>query len=79
MLNMAKAFRELTPELQAFAGEFETILNVETDKDIQEAIYTVFRSRESERVKVYSTVQGMEQSHQIAVVVQLNELLFDGR
>ncbi|MCO1603312.1 PEP/pyruvate-binding domain-containing protein [Desulfosporosinus nitroreducens] len=55
----------------SFAGEFETVLNVETDKEIQEAIYTVFRSRESERVRAYSSVQGIEQAHQIAVVVQL--------
>ncbi|MFZ5967254.1 MAG: PEP/pyruvate-binding domain-containing protein [Bacillota bacterium] len=55
----------------SFAGEFETVLNVHTDQEIQEAIYTVFRSRESERVKTYSTIQGMEQSHEIAVVVQL--------
>lgn len=50
---------------------FETVLNVKAYKDIQEAVYTVFRSRESGRVKAYSTVQGMEQSHQIAVVIQL--------
>lgn len=55
----------------SFAGEFETVLNVETDKEIQEAVYTVFRSRESERVRAYSSVQGMEQSHQIAVVIML--------
>lgn len=55
----------------SFAGEFETVLNVKTDKEIWEAIYTVFRSRESERVKAYSTIQGMEQSHQIAVVIML--------
>ena len=55
----------------SFAGEFETVLNVKTDKDIMEAIYTVFRSRDSERVKAYSAVQGMEHTHQIAVVVQL--------
>lgn len=55
----------------SFAGEFETVLNVETDEDIKEAIYTVFRSRESERVKAYSSVQGIDQSHQIAVVIQL--------
>lgn len=55
----------------SFAGEFETVLNVGTDKEIQEAIYAVFRSRESERVKAYSSVQGMDQSHQIAVVIQL--------
>lgn len=55
----------------SFAGEFETVLNVETDEEIQEAIYTVFKSRQSERVKVYSSVQGIDQSQQIAVVVQL--------
>lgn len=55
----------------SFAGEFETVLNVETDDAIREAIYAVYRSRESERVKAYSSVQGMEQSHQIAVVIQL--------
>ncbi|OOM72704.1 PEP/pyruvate-binding domain-containing protein [Clostridium sp. BL-8] len=55
----------------SFAGEFETVLNVKTDEDVQEAIYEVFKSRESERVKAYSSVQGMEQSHQIAVVIQL--------
>lgn len=55
----------------SFAGEFETVLNVKADKDIQEAVYTVFKSRESERVKAYSTVQGMEQAHQISVVIQL--------
>ncbi|MFZ7104097.1 MAG: PEP/pyruvate-binding domain-containing protein [Peptococcaceae bacterium] len=55
----------------SFAGEFETVLNVKTDKEIQEAVYTVFRSRESERVKAYSFVQGLERSHQIAVVIML--------
>lgn len=55
----------------SFAGEFETVLNVETDDAVREAIYAVYRSRESERVKTYSSVQGMEQSHQIAVVIQL--------
>lgn len=55
----------------SFAGEFETVLNVKTDKEIQEAIYTVFKSRESERVKAYSNVQGMEESHQIAIVIML--------
>ena len=55
----------------SFAGEFETVLNVKADKDIEEAIYAVFRSKESERVKSYSSVQGMDHSHQIAVVIQL--------
>lgn len=55
----------------SFAGEFETVLNVGTDQKIQEAIYAVFRSRQSERVKAYSFVQGIEESDQIAVVIQL--------
>lgn len=55
----------------SFAGEFETILNVVTDEEIKKAIDVVFKSRESERVKVYSTVQGMDHSHKIAVVIQL--------
>lgn len=55
----------------SFAGEFVTVLNVGTDQEIQGAIDTVFGSRQSERVKVYSDVQGIEGSHQIAVVVQL--------
>jgi pyruvate,water dikinase len=55
----------------SFAGEFETVLNVKTDEKVLEAIYTVYTSRQSERVKVYSNVQGMDQAHQIAVVVQL--------
>jgi len=57
--------------LASFAGEFETVLNVESDEKILEAIYAVFMSRQSERVKVYSSVQGIDQSHQIAIVVQL--------
>jgi pyruvate,water dikinase len=55
----------------SFAGEFETFLNVKTDEEIREAIYKVFKSRESERVKAYSSVQKIEQLHQIAVVIQL--------
>lgn len=55
----------------SFAGEFETVLNVKTDEEILEAIYAVYRSRVSERVKAYSSVQGIDQSHQIAVVTQL--------
>ncbi|KUO49101.1 MAG: phosphoenolpyruvate synthase [Desulfitibacter sp. BRH_c19] len=55
----------------AFAGEFETVLNVNTDEEILKAIHAVYKSRQSERVKVYSSVQGMDQTHQIAVVIQL--------
>lgn len=55
----------------SFAGEFETVLNVGSDDDIKEAINTVFKSKESDRVKAYSSVQGMDHAHQIAIVVQL--------
>ena len=55
----------------SFAGEFETVLNAGTDEEIRKAVDTVFRSRQSERVKAYSSVQGIAESHQIAVVIQL--------
>lgn len=55
----------------SFAGEYETVLNVKTDEGVWEAIYTVYRSKHSVRVKAYSVVQGMEETKQIAIVVQL--------
>ncbi len=55
----------------SYAGEFETVLAVKTDKEVLDAVHTVFQSGKSERVKVYSTVHGMDVSHQISVVVQL--------
>ncbi len=55
----------------SFAGEFETVLNVKTDREIWEAVQTVHSSRLSERVKVYSAAHGIDQSHRIAVVIQL--------
>ncbi|WP_068621007.1 PEP/pyruvate-binding domain-containing protein [Paenibacillus tuaregi] len=58
-------------EAASFAGEFDTVLNMKTDEEIREALYTVYRSKYAERVRVYSSVQGMEQSHEIAIVVQL--------
>jgi rifampicin phosphotransferase len=55
----------------SFAGEFETVLNVKTDDEISDAIYTVYNSKQAERVKVYSSIQGIEHAHQIAVVIQV--------
>lgn len=55
----------------SFAGEFETVLNVKTYGEIKNAIDIVFKSTQTERVKVYSSIQGIDRSHQIAVVVQL--------
>jgi rifampicin phosphotransferase len=55
----------------SFAGEFETVLDVQTDEDIREAIHTVRRSRHNARVHAYAQAQGPEQADQeIAVVVQ---------
>lgn len=58
--------------LQAsFAGEFETVLDVQTAEDIRKAIRTVRASRHAERVQVYSQAQGFDkQAHEVAVVVQ---------
>jgi pyruvate,water dikinase len=54
----------------SFAGEFETVLEVRSDEMIYEAIRTVHRSRSSERVRAYSRAKGMDDGHDIAVVVQ---------
>ena len=54
----------------SFAGEFESILDVQTDTEIEEAIRTVRRSRHGMRVKIYSQAQGIHDSHEMAVVVQ---------
>lgn len=55
----------------SYAGEFETVLDVKTDEQISEAIMTVYESKSSERVEAYSAVKGMEQAHEIAVVIQM--------
>lgn len=54
----------------SFAGEFETVLNVESDEEILKAIHTVAASAGSERVKAYTQVQGISGAHQVAVVIQ---------
>jgi phosphohistidine swiveling domain-containing protein len=55
----------------SFAGGFETILNVTTDEEIFKAIEQVYQSTRSERVKVYSSTKEIEQTEQIAIIVQL--------
>ncbi|HDK27426.1 MAG TPA: phosphoenolpyruvate synthase [Candidatus Atribacteria bacterium] len=57
-------------DLSSFAGEFETVLNVHTDKAVLEAIYRVRKSRKSERVQIYSREQNIESAHEISVVIQ---------
>jgi pyruvate,water dikinase len=55
----------------SYAGAFETVLNVQTDQEIADAIATVFRSGRSERVQAYRSAQGVESPQQVAVVVQV--------
>ncbi|MHB8132684.1 MAG: PEP/pyruvate-binding domain-containing protein [Anaerolineaceae bacterium] len=57
-------------EKTSFAGEFETILNVKTDEEIHQAILSVYNSRKNERVQAYSQVKGIDQTDEIAIVVQ---------
>ena len=54
----------------SFAGEFESVLNVQTEDAIRQAIDTVRWSRNSERVQSYSRSKGIDAGHEIAVVVQ---------
>jgi pyruvate,water dikinase len=57
----------------SFAGEFETVLDVpaaHNGEAVREAIHTVRRSRRSERVRTYSAAQGVDLTHDMAIVVQ---------
>jgi phosphohistidine swiveling domain-containing protein len=55
----------------SFAGEFETVLDVQTHEEIRQAIHVVRRSRRSARVRAYSQAQGLEETElEMAVVVQ---------
>ncbi|MFN8528506.1 MAG: PEP/pyruvate-binding domain-containing protein [Anaerolineae bacterium] len=54
----------------SFAGEFESLLDLETDADIRAAIEQVRRSAHSERVKAYSQSHGLSEVHETAVIVQ---------
>ncbi len=55
----------------SFAGEFETVLNVDTDENIIEAVKKVRLSRYSKQVENYSKVEGISGDHEMAVVVQM--------
>lgn len=54
----------------SFAGEFETVLDMQTDEAVRQAIGAVRRSRGEARVKAYSRAQGLGEHHEMAVVVQ---------
>ncbi|MEZ4674415.1 MAG: PEP/pyruvate-binding domain-containing protein [Caldilineaceae bacterium] len=54
----------------SFAGEFESVLNVQTDAEFWAALDRVYRSAQTERVRAYSAAHGVDVAHRIAVVVQ---------
>jgi rifampicin phosphotransferase len=57
----------------SFAGEFETVLNVQGGAALRRAVETVYASRQSERVAAYSEAQGIRANgagHGLAVLVQ---------
>ncbi|EGW37030.1 PEP/pyruvate-binding domain-containing protein [Desulfosporosinus sp. OT] len=56
--------------MASFAGQFDTVLDVSTDHEIQKAIRTVRKSRYSKEVQVYSEAKGIDESHDMAVVIQ---------
>ena len=54
----------------SFAGGFESVLGVQTNEAVQQAIGRVYASRRGERVQAYSEAHGLGGAHQMAVVVQ---------
>jgi rifampicin phosphotransferase len=55
----------------SFAGEFESVLDVQAEAEIREAIHTVRRSRHSARVQAYGRAQDLDGSPpEMAVVIQ---------
>jgi pyruvate,water dikinase len=58
----------------SFAGEFETILEIDSDDEVREMIDTVRRSRRSERVKAYSQAKGMDIALDLSIQPQVINL-----
>lgn len=54
----------------SYAGEFETVLNVESKDQLYAAIQTVYESGNSERVQTYAAAKAQTGNQGIAVVVQ---------
>jgi phosphohistidine swiveling domain-containing protein len=55
----------------SFAGEFESVLDVQSDQEIRAAISAVRASLHSVRVQAYSQAKGLEANeHPIAVIIQ---------
>jgi pyruvate,water dikinase len=57
-------------EVASFGGQFESILNVQGERDLKDAINQVYNSRFNERVQTYSQAKGISISNEMAVVLQ---------
>ncbi len=55
----------------SFAGEFDTVLDVSTDKALFEAIRTVYFSREGAQAAAYAEAQRLDGAPEMAVIVQV--------
>lgn len=57
--------------MASFASEFESVLDVDTDEEIRQAIHFVRRSRHSASVRTFNQEQALPATeHELAVVVQ---------
>lgn len=54
----------------SFAGEFMTMLGLKTEAEIKHAIHSIRDSRNEKRVQFYSQAQGIQGSHEMAVIIQ---------
>jgi phosphohistidine swiveling domain-containing protein len=54
----------------SFAGEFDSILHVQSDEALFQAFRDVRASRHSQRVQAYIQVQGVQEHQEMAVIVQ---------
>lgn len=55
----------------SFAGEFDTVLNVISIEELIPAILKVLVSKESERVRIYTTEHQLKTENKMAVIVQI--------
>lgn len=55
----------------SFAGAFESVLDVDTDEEVEQAIQLVRRSRQQERVQAYSQAQKLTAVSEMAVIIQI--------
>ena len=61
--------------MASFAGEFETVFEIDGNDEVRETIDTVRRSRRSERVKkAYSQAKGMDTALDLSIQPQVINL-----